>query len=192
MKHTIRVGAPYDPSRKSWPEGAAFVYHNGYELLLRFPSPMAGEVAAVGRGHAAIGFYVAGAAVLVLYRFAMVDAAFDLHGDDADDPVAWSDVPADPHRWQRLPPGEERAQCRFVLVDADTGIVRALRVVLLAPGFTAALRAAATAARAAFRSPGAFDLDVAAAEQSMTSAEMARVASHVTVLPPKTDERRDA
>lgn len=172
-QHEIRVGAIYDPRRRRWPEGAAFTHHDSWELLLRVATPTAREVAAAARGPASLAFFRRDCALLVLYRFgADVDAA------GQPDPIEWSSVPLEPHLWKRLPPVEERAVLRIVLLSAEDGITRALRVVLLAPGFSQALRAAALDARAAYAR------DVAAAERR-PCVELAAAAPYLTHLPRK-------
>jgi hypothetical protein len=194
--HILAVGRPYHPERRSWPEGAAFLYHQGYELLLRYAGPSPREVDAVSGGPAALAFVQHRSALLFLFRFADPSVQrFEPHATSANrtgSAIPWSDVPMEPHLWTELPPEEDNAPLRIVLLDAETGIVRALRLVLLAPSFTEALRAAALQARAAYAGEAIFQRDVADAERQASSADMARAAPYLTTLPRTTGEKRDA
>ena len=50
--HTYIVGQLYDPSRKSWPEGADYNFRagGGHELRIFLGRTTPGEIAAVGMG----------------------------------------------------------------------------------------------------------------------------------------------
>lgn len=140
--HEYAVGKLYIPGRTSWPEGGEYNYRGSqHELRLFFRRPSAAEVDAVRQGPAEFGLvaepWVPGCEVLVLlYRF----------GGDA----GWSDAP---YSWHLVPPdqrtrpepeatAETRALLHVLLVDADTGLVQALRVLTLSPDFTRLLHAA--------------------------------------------------
>lgn len=172
----IKVGDLYHPQRRTWPEGAAWVYHEGrYELLLRFGQPSRAETEAIGEGSSRVAFFEHGSALIGLYRFGARE-------------VPWSDVPMEPHAWIAMPT-EEQAPLAIALIDARNGIVRALRTILLPAGFCAALAAAAGRARSAY-DPQRWARDFAEAETSLTSDEMARAASHVAEHGPKQPARR--
>lgn len=135
--YSISVGQPYNPSRTQWPEGAHYNYRSGaHELLLFFASPSAAEIKAVRQGAARFALHVRPPVLLLLWSFAPA--------------LLWSDAP---YSWH-LVPGEERdlpsadldagkgALLRIVMVDAATGIVRAIRAVSLTASFTGALHTA--------------------------------------------------
>lgn len=125
-----RVGELYHPTRRSWPEVALYQYRGGsHELVLFLPRPTSREVRAVRQGLASFAFYADQNLLVLLYAFG--------------DGLPWSDAPFSwhllPEAERVLPPetrGEERALLSVVLVDAETGIIRALRVVTLSPTFT--------------------------------------------------------
>lgn len=71
-----------------------------------------------------------------------------------------------------------------MLLDARNGLVRALRLILLPEAFCAALAAAVRRAAEAY-DPQRWTEDFATAESSLTSEQMARVASHVADHGPK-------
>jgi len=186
MSRALKVGALFAPPRRRWPEGAAFAYFSGgYELLLRFESPTAAEIAAVERGPASLGALLYGAALLVVYRFGAPAAP-----EGTRDPIAWSDVPNHVglvlEAQRELPPrDEDQAVLRIVLVDASTGIIRALRVVLLAPGFTAYLCDALHQQAAEPFAARDFERDVAEAEAAMDCEAMSRASPVLTWLAEK-------
>ncbi|GIW55376.1 MAG: hypothetical protein KatS3mg082_1780 [Nitrospiraceae bacterium] len=132
----LSVGQPYHPNRNRWPEAAQYNFRSGrHELVLFWPSPSPQEVEGVRVGRADFGLFFEPPVILLLYRFA---GACD-----------WSDAPYSIHlvpQEERLAPEavspEARALLSVVLVDADTGLVRALRAITMSPGFTRLLHAA--------------------------------------------------
>jgi hypothetical protein len=108
-----------------------------HELLLWLGSPSPAEVADIRQGEAEFALVVEPPVIVLLYRFGR-----SIRWSDA--PYSWHRVPAGQRTLpEPLPEGEEgRALLQIVLVDAATGIVRALRAVTLAPAFTAALHLA--------------------------------------------------
>jgi hypothetical protein len=135
--HTLEVGKLYHPGIRHWPEGGEYNFRSGgHELLLRFVRPAAQEVEAVSRGDCEFALASVGDILFFLYRFGKA-----VRWSDA--PYAWHLLPED----QRIPPlhpntDQTRALLRVVLLDAATGIVRALRAVTLSPGFTRSLHSA--------------------------------------------------
>lgn len=171
MAHVMKVGSLYHPQRRSWPEGAAWVYHGGrYELLLRLEQPSRAETDAVGAGRGALAFFEHESALIGLYRF-------------GENTIPWSDMPMEVHRWAEMPTGAQ-VPISLVLLDARNGLVRALRLMLLPDAFCATLAAAARRAAEAY-DPQRWALDFTAAETSLTSEEMARAATHVAEHGPK-------
>jgi hypothetical protein len=131
------VGQRYDRRRRSWPEGADYNFRGGeHELRLFVVGPTPQEVAAVESGPVEFGLFAEPEGLLVVTGFGRI-LAFDT-------PYQWHRVePA-----ERVPPPHEdtspalRAPVHLILVDALTGIVRALRVVRYSPEFTRALHRA--------------------------------------------------
>jgi hypothetical protein len=135
--HVYRVGSPYHPDRRLWPEGPQYGFHAGsHELLLFFDRPTEREVGSVGSGSARFALAVHGPVIFLLFRF--------------EPAMPWSDAPYSIH----LVPEEERqapepvatpephALLQVTLVDARTGIIRALRALTFGPALTTALHLA--------------------------------------------------
>lgn len=138
MATTLSVGQPYAPGVTQFPECAQYNYRAGvHELVLFYGSPSKAEVLAARKGRAEFALALPSPQVIILaHRF----------GDD----LPWSDSP---YSWHLVPEHERdlpsadieqsmRAQLHVILVDAATGIVRALRLVTLSPAFTRTLHAA--------------------------------------------------
>jgi hypothetical protein len=137
VMHVIRIGKLYHPDVRHWPEGGEYNYRNGaHELLLRFNRPTAMEVEDVRCSECEFALASVDEILFFLYRFGRT--------------VPWSDAP---YTWHLLPLGqrilppvshtkETRALLQIILVDAGTGIVRALRGITLSPDFTYSLHTA--------------------------------------------------
>ena len=137
--HEYQVGELYNPNVKSWLETPQYNYRSGsHELVLFFKRPSTTEITAVKDGKAEFALAVRGDIIFFLYRF----------GTSID----WSDAP---YSWHLVPEaeraimpgqvavtGETRALLTVILVDADSGIIRAMRVVSLSPSFTSRLNQA--------------------------------------------------
>lgn len=154
---TLSVGSLYHPARTRWPEGSQYTCRAGeHELLLLWPSPRAAEVRGVRSGAVEIAVLVEPPVIALCYRIA-----------DACD---WSDAPYSIHlvpEPEREPPhqdalaAESRALLRVVLVDAMTGIVRAIRAVTLSPEVTRGLHEAIARQLVAPWDPSAYDAALA-------------------------------
>lgn len=137
--HEYRVGAPYHPDRAAWPEIAQYNHRGGgHELVLFLADPTADETEAAARGTAEFALFAEADLLLLLYRFGRPGRG-----------IPWSDAPYSWHMAgseRALPPptglAEPHALLTVMLVDAGTGIIRALRVVTLPPALTTALHLA--------------------------------------------------
>lgn len=135
--HILKVGELYNPNVTRWPEMPEYNCRAGqHELLLPFASPSEEEVASVQSGHAHFAFCEESVAIILLYRFEpdvpWGDAAFNIHL-----------VPPDERQLPPLPEAtNERALITTLLVDAKTGILRAMRGLTLSPDFTRKLHQA--------------------------------------------------
>lgn len=133
--HMYTVGQPYIPGRRNWKEWTEYNYRQGHELRLwlRDPSPV--EVAAVQSGTAHFAIYPLHDLIFFCFRF---------------QPMPWSDsgftIHLVPETDRGMPDDfqtpEERQLLNTILVDATTGLIRAIRVCTFSPGFTRALHAA--------------------------------------------------
>lgn len=134
--HEYRVGQRYHLARGTWPEGAQYNYRQGqHELLLFFKWPTAREIEAVRVRDAEFGVYAHEDLVVLLYQFGS-----GVRWSDA--PYSWHLVPAEQRNLPPVPDEEERAFLHVILVDASTGVIRAMRAVTFSPAFTRVLHAA--------------------------------------------------
>lgn len=153
--HRYAVGEPYIPGRTRWPELAEYNYRQGtHELRLFLRRLSTDDVQAVRTGSAAFALVEERPVVLLLYRFGRR--------------VPWSDAPFSlhlvPEEQRSLPPplsGEQRATLQVVLVDADTGLIRALRLLSFTPAFSRALHGAIMRQAESSFDPAVFDATLA-------------------------------
>ncbi len=142
------VGQPYNQLRRRWPEGARYTYRGSqHELILFFRQPSAREVRAVGQGRAEFALVAEGPLLVLLYQFRPPPEHL---GAPPSVVIPWSEAP---YTWHRVPldertlpepatDPEQRALLTLLLVDADTGIIRALRALTFSPAFSAELEEA--------------------------------------------------
>ena len=110
--HTYIVGQFYDPSRKSWPEGADYNFRAGgtNEDLPRRATPR--EIAAVGTGRVDFGLMAELPETFVVSRFrgpdgrvvCSFDCSYSWHRvspDERTDPPVWEDTSPHSGRWPR-------------------------------------------------------------------------------------------
>ena len=137
--HALSVGKPYIPGRSRWPEVGEYNYRAGAnELRIFWGAPTASEVESVRKGPALFGLYTQGDLLILCYRFGSLpwsDAPYSIHLLEPAGVPPEDRVPPDP---ASLTP-ESRALLDVVLIDAGSGIVRALRTVTFSPEFTGAL-----------------------------------------------------
>ncbi len=127
------VGKLYHPDKSRWQQGVQFNLRGGQaELLLFFESPGFHETLAIKKGECEFGVVAIDGVIFFLYRF----------GSE----IPWSDQPFSIHlvpETERiipvLPNDETRLLMQIMLVDAKTGILKAMRAVTLAPEFSAEL-----------------------------------------------------
>jgi len=129
------VGQPYVPGRTQWLETVDYHYRvGGHELRLFFESPSPTEVAAVSEGRGEFALYAEDDVIFLGYRFEPLGWS--------DQPFSWHLVPED----ERILPPEDHPEARamlfVILVDALTGLVRAMRALTFSPAFTRALHGA--------------------------------------------------
>jgi hypothetical protein len=139
--YEYKVGQPYNPNVKNWPETPQYNYRQGeHELVLFFNKPSISETLAVKQGKAEFALTVKDDIIFFLYRFGQPVV------------INWSDAP---YTWHLVPEaertilpeqlpatGEKRVLLRIILVDATTGLICAIRIVTLSPSFTSRLNQA--------------------------------------------------
>jgi hypothetical protein len=114
--HKLEVGQPYHPARTRWPQGTHLrINRNGIDLVLFMDRPKASEVRACKQGPVQWAWVSGEHASVLCYRFGT---------------EPWGDSPYQAHREPQAdrgtPPGNA---VQIILVDASSGIVRALRLV---------------------------------------------------------------
>jgi hypothetical protein len=128
--------------RTHWPAGAHYAYRDdGHELTLFVPTVTDGQIRDLCQGCAEVAMVLDSRKVVLSIRFG---ASLPWSRSEA---FHWRQRPLSaasllPASWQ---PASFHAQLHVALVDADTGIIRAVRGVFLCPSFTQALNAAAHA-----------------------------------------------
>lgn len=142
--HRLAVGEPYLPGQTRFPELAQWNYRaSGHELVLFFSRPSSAEIEAVAKGPSEFALFQDRDIAILLYRFRTAKLA---------PAIDWSDAPFSiwrlPESERTAPPrglaADERALLTVILVDAATGIVRAIRAVSWSPELTAHVHAAIT------------------------------------------------
>jgi len=136
--YEYRVGTLYNKNRTWWEEGTNYNFRAGiHEILLTFRQPKPIEVQAVKQGEATFGLVVKDDVILPVFKFGV---------------IPWSDAS---YTWHRVPSGErtlpkspeelrtgERAQVTTLMINADTGILLAIRQTSFSHDFTVALHQA--------------------------------------------------
>jgi hypothetical protein len=135
--HALEVGKPYDPRRRSWPEGADYNFRSGgHELRIFLAGARPREVEAIRSGPVEFGFFAEPMGLFLITQFGS-RLSFDCS-----------------YHWQRmaeatgdrtLPPASLetspalRALVAIVLIEATSGVVLVLRTVTFSPEFTRAI-----------------------------------------------------
>lgn len=159
------VGKPYNPRVASWQDGLAELrlQPQGAEFVLFLAELADHEVAAFAQGHAEFALVAADRYLMWCYRY---------YPKQSRNPAAqasgipWSDAPWEYHiqaaRHPVAVPGERGASfpLRLILVDADTGIVKGLRLVSPPGAFADALRDAVERQAQVPHDPAAAERDI--------------------------------
>lgn len=161
----IAVGQPLQPDVTRYQEMPEYNYRNGgHHLMIAMANIRPGELEAVKSAPANFAFTVVGDVLVFQYRFGAAlpwsDAAY-----------TWHKVPA---AEQLRPPkliGQERALLEIILVEATTGIVKAIRAVSLSPTFSQRLHTAINR-QADAPMPADYDAQVQRIFDTFTSAQL--------------------
>lgn len=133
--HHLRVGEPYSVTRTRWPQGSDYNFRCGHhELRLFLPDLSNEEIEAVRAGRAEFRLFTREGLLVLLYRF----------GD-----MPWSDASYNWHlvsEEERIPPEapvdeSQGAALTVLLIEANTGILKVIRLIGLGHEFTLALHA---------------------------------------------------
>ncbi len=143
----VAIGKPLFENRTELPEAVEYNYQSGdHTLLLSMKNLHREEIQAVREAEAEFGLYCENGIVFLLYRFGEAlpwsDSAFswwNVAEEDRKIPASQSN-PA------------ERILLKVILVEAGSGIVKAIRITTLSPAFTEKLHEAIRLQRLASRS----------------------------------------
>jgi hypothetical protein len=137
----LSVGHPYLKGKTAWPQAMTYQYERSGHILrifLRTPSPE--EVEAIWQGPAHFGLFTEGHVIFLCFRFYTQANALTYYGEA---PFSIHLVPEDYHKSPDLdfPPGVGAA-LSIILVNAENGLVEALRVLALGHKFSKRLHRA--------------------------------------------------
>lgn len=137
--HLYVVGQLYLAGRTSWPERTEYNYRgNDHELRIFLASPTAGEIEGISGAPAEFALAVEGSALFLLSQFG--DGTPGLGMPWSDTPYSWWLVLAHERQLPNPEPGsEERILLHVLLIDATTGILKAMRALTFSPEFSRAL-----------------------------------------------------
>ena len=136
MPTLLQVGKPYIETKRHWPEGIDYNFRSGqHELRIFYRTPGRSEIETIARGDARFSLSVIGPNIILSFKFdglGWQDASYN-----------WHLVPEDQRILPELPKNpEERATLVIILIDAETGIVKALRYASFSTRFTQKLHEA--------------------------------------------------
>lgn len=161
----IEVGKLFAEGITEYTEMPEYNYRSGsHRLIIAMAGLSAREIEAVKSGDVKFAFTVIRDVLVLQYRFGSV-----LPWSDAT--YTWHKVPANE---QVLPPeitGQQRATIEIFLIEATTGIVKAIRLVSFSPTFTKLLHKVIRG-QAARPFPSDYDYQVQAVFRNYTSAEL--------------------
>jgi hypothetical protein len=134
--YRIVVGESLDSEIEVWPEGTHYTYDSaGHCLTLMFSDPIAEEVESVQMGEVHFALLLKEGVVFLVFKFGSMPWSYG--------PYSWWLVSPE---FRRVPefemPPESHALLTTILLDSDTGVVRALRVCTFSVEFTATLHQA--------------------------------------------------
>jgi len=127
----VAIGKPLFEARRELPEAIEYNYQSGdHTLLLSMKNLNLKEIEAVREAEAEFGLYCENGIVFMLYRFGEIlpwsDSAFSWWNVAEED----RQIPA-----QQTNPAT-RILLKIILIEAATGIVKAIRVTTFSPAFT--------------------------------------------------------
>jgi hypothetical protein len=124
----LAIGQPYDPSIANWPEGCHYNYDaSGHWLHYMYSNPTPLEISSIESGEAQFGLYIYEPVIFLLHRFgemAWHDAAY-----------SWWLVSEEFRHVPTVGDGLH-ALLKVVLIDSETGLIKALRALTFSPEFT--------------------------------------------------------
>lgn len=136
--HSYKVGVPFQGTLKQYPEGAIYTFHGHHQLVLFVKDLRPSELRDIRRGTVHFGLSVYGPVIHLHFRFARA--------------IPWSHAPYSYHLIESdekslpkvLDGKTRRATLQVIVVKADDGLVRAIRLLTFDPLFSAKLHQAIT------------------------------------------------
>lgn len=164
--HVYEVGKPYSNTRSSWPEAIEYNYLNGQHVLRLFLNNLsAADVDGIGNGPLRLGLVVDKPVLMLVYQFGEV--------------IPWSDAPFTlhmvPEERRQIPPElapGERAVLSILLIEARSGIVKALRLISFGEIFSRRLHQAIREQAAAPFDQSTYDAKLAALYRQFSSKQL--------------------
>lgn len=169
--HAYEVGKLYSATRTRWPEAVEYNYRGGaHELRMFLTRLTAQDIDAIANGPMRLGLLVEPPVIMLVYRFGEAvpysDAPYSIHMVPEGERTPPSDINAD-----------ERQLLQIILVSAETGIIRALRVVTFTETFSRRLHQAIRDQLAAPFDQVAYDRKLAAIYRRGSSKQLYAQAS---------------
>lgn len=133
MLNKFEVGKLFNEGVTKYKEGVLFdIDDNGCNLIIRFNAPSNNEIQAIKQSKIKIGYYTEGEAIFMLFKF---------------EGINWIDAPYSVKLSKNLTKIEEindgqGLAINIYLVDANTGILKSMRLVGLPTGFSRKLKLA--------------------------------------------------
>ncbi|MZK49025.1 hypothetical protein [Clostridium beijerinckii] len=127
MLNKLEIGELFNEGVTKYKEGIVFdIDDNGCNLIIRFNSPSNNEVKAIKQGSLKCGYYTEKEAIFMLFKF---------------DGIEWMDAPYSVELSKKLTKIHEindgqGLALNIYLIDADTGILKAMRLIGLPTAFS--------------------------------------------------------
>jgi hypothetical protein len=124
----LAVGQPYDASIANWPEGCHYNFDtSGHWLHYLYSKPSSLEISSIQSGEVQFGLYINGPVIFLLHQFG------EMAWNDAS--YSWWLVSEE---FRQVPTVGDKlhALLKVVMVDTETGLIKALRALTFSAEFT--------------------------------------------------------
>jgi len=138
-KYILTAGQLYHPGMTSWPEAVEYNYFsNNHELRFFLKNPNRYVTEIIRKMPVQLGLFTQDDIILLVYKF--IDYKKQLIPIHGYSPFSIHLVPDNMRTLPEVPAGTEHEELLHIhLIDADTGILKAMRTVILSAEFSAAL-----------------------------------------------------
>jgi len=123
----IAIGERFDPYVETFPEGCHYNYDiSGHWIYYLYQNPTEEEISSIQSGEIDFGLYVRGPILFLLHKFG------DMNWNDSS--YSWWLVSDE---FRAIPDRTEgHASIKTILIDSETGLVKAMRACTLSQEFT--------------------------------------------------------